>query len=142
MININIENNINDSIHLSNNWIKLICNTILKENNYSEGKITIIFTNDRQLTQFKKQYFNQDLLTDVIAFNLEEKNDPLEGEIYISIDRVKENSLEFNESIINELKRVIIHGCLHLIGYKDESITQKKQMTHLENQYLKISCLN
>ena len=142
MININIENNTNDSIHLSNNWIKLICKTILKENNYSEGKITIIFTNDRQLAQFKKQYFNQDLLTDVIAFNLEEKYDPLEGEIYISIDRVKENSLEFNENIINELKRVIIHGCLHLIGYKDESIKQKKQMTHLENQYLKISYLN
>ena len=67
---------------------------------------------------------------------MEDKNDPIEGEIYISFDRVKENAKEYNEKFINEFKRVIIHGCLHLIGFDDGTNEEKKEMTYLENKYL------
>ena len=93
-------------------------------------------SDDETLRQFKLNFFKQDVLTDVIAFNLEDKGEPIEGEIYISLNRVKENAKEFNEELINELKRVIIHGCLHLIGYDDSTIQEKTQMTSLENRYL------
>ena len=98
--------------------------------------MTIIISNDDFLRKLKLQFFNQDVLTDIIAFNLEDKNDPIEGEIYISFDRVKENAKEYNEKFINEFKRVIIHGCLHLIGFDDSTNEEKKKMTYLENIYL------
>ena len=86
--------------------------------------------------QLKKQYFQQELLTDVITFNLEERGCPVEGEIYISLDRVSDNAKKFKQEIGTELKRVIIHGCLHLIGYDDQTPEQQQQMTLMENVYL------
>ena len=84
----------------------------------------------------KKDYFNIDVYTDVIAFNLEDKNDCLDGEIYISIDDVIENSKIFSKSINNEFARILIHGILHLLGYDDKTKLQKDQMSQLENHYL------
>ena len=104
--------------------------------NLFNGIITIIITQDEELRKLKLKFFNQDVFTDVIAFNLEDENDPIEGEIYISLDRVKENAKEFNEKRIDELKRVIIHGCLHLVGYDDDTIEKKEKMTSLENKYI------
>ena len=94
------------------------------------------YSNDNKLHQLKKQYFHQDVLTDVITFNLEDEGDPLEGEIYISLTRVSENAREFKQEIERELKRVIIHGCLHLLGYDDHTLEEKKAMTILEDHYL------
>ena len=84
----------------------------------------------------KNQYFQQNILTDVITFNLEEDGDPIEGEIYISLNRVSENAWKFKQDIERELKRVIIHGTLHLLGYDDQTSEEKKTMTHLEDHYL------
>ena len=106
------------------------------DKNQTTATISIILSNDEKLLQLKKQYFQQDLLTDVITFNLEESGDPIEGEIYISLNRVTENAREFQQDLGQELKRVIIHGFLHLLGYDDQTSEEKKEMTRMEDQYL------
>jgi len=103
------------------------------------AEISFIFGNDNLLNKLKKEFFNLDHLTDVIAFRLnddEEKN--IEGEIYISIPRAKENAIKFKEPFNRELGRLIIHGCLHLLGFKDESNNEKIEMRDQEDHYLDI----
>lgn len=136
MINAQIKFQIKEKINFDNEWILAIWKKILCDNNIINGVVTIIISNDDFLRKLKLKFFNQDALTDVIAFNLEDENDPIEGEIYISFNRVKENAKEYNEKFINEFKRVIIHGCLHLIGFDDGTNEEKKEMTYLENKYL------
>ena len=84
----------------------------------------------------KKEYFGEDVFTDTISFNLEEENNPIEGEVYISLERVVENARTFKEDFITECKRVIVHGCLHLLGYNDESQKDKTKMIKLEETYI------
>ena len=91
-----------------------------------------------KLLKLKKQYFQIDVLTDIITFNLEENGDPIEGEIYISLNRVSENAMEYKQDPDRELKRVIIHGFLHLLGYDDQTAEEKKAMTNLEDHYLNL----
>ena len=122
------------SIH--KNWIQALCQTILNDNGHDEATITIVFSNDSKLCKLKKEYFGKGVFTDTISFNLEEKGNPLEGEIYISLDRVTENAEIFNQDFIKECKRVIIHSCLHLLGYNDELPDEKAKMTELEELYL------
>jgi len=103
------------------------------------AEISFIFGNDNLLNKLKKEFFNLDHLTDVIAFRLNddaEKN--IEGEIYISIPRAKENAIKFKEPFNRELGRLIIHGCLHLLGFKDESNNEKIEMRVQEDHYLDI----
>ena len=71
-----------------------------------------------------------------MAFNLEDESNELEGEVYISFDRVKDNAKAFNVDLEQEFKRVIIHGTLHLVGYEDKSSKEKNIMTKLENKYI------
>ena len=97
---------------------------------------SIILTNNISLSKLKKKYFNVNQFTDVIAFNLSDEKDCIEGEIYISIDDVKENSKIYSESFENEFKRVLIHGSLHLVGFKDSTEDEKKIMRNLENIFL------
>ncbi|MCD6101073.1 MAG: rRNA maturation RNase YbeY [Candidatus Marinimicrobia bacterium] len=99
-------------------------------------KITIVVSDDKILNELKKKYFGEDLLTDTISFNFNQKNEPVEGEIYISIDRIKENAKDYNESFDRELVRVLIHSILHLFGYEDQTPQGKKQMEALQNFYL------
>ena len=136
MINAQIKFQIKEKINFDNEWIITIWKKILCDNNIFNGVVTIIISNDNFLRKLKLKFFNQDVLTDVIAFNLEDENDPIEGEIYISFNRVKENAKEYNEKFVNEFKRVMIHGCLHLIGFDDGTNEEKKEMTYLENKYL------
>tara|TARA_Y100000590_G_C15612156_1_gene974263 strand:+ start:598 stop:1026 length:429 start_codon:yes stop_codon:yes gene_type:complete len=136
MINATIKFQIQEKIEINDEWIIAVWKKVLSDKKILDGVVTIIMSDDETLRKFKLNFFKQDVLTDVIAFNLEDKGEPIEGEIYISLNRVKENAKEFNEELIDELKRVIIHGCLHLIGYDDSTIQEKKQMTSLENRYL------
>ena len=110
--------------------------TILNDNKHDEASITIIFSNDLKLSKLKKEYFGKDVFTDTISFNLEEKGDSIEGEVYISLDRVSENANIYKQDFITECKRVIIHGCLHLLGYDDEMPKDQTRMTELEERYL------
>ena len=103
-----------------------VCKNILMDNHHDKASITFIFSNDDKLRNLKKKYFNEDVFTDTISFNLEEESDPIEGEVYISLERVYENAITFKQDFITECKRVIIHGCLHLLGYNDESSRDKR----------------
>jgi len=136
MINLKLIYDIEEIVELDSNWLNSICNKILNDQDQDTATISIILSNDEKLLQMKKQYFQQDVLTDVITFNLEENGDPLEGEIYISINRVLENAKKFKQDYIRELKRVIIHGFLHLLNYDDQTSEEKKEMTRLEDHYL------
>ena len=136
MINLKLIYDIEETVDLDNNWLNSICKNILNDQDQDTATISIILSNDEKLLQMKKQYFQQDVLTDVITFNLEENGDPLEGEIYISINRVLENAKKFKQDYIRELKRVIIHGFLHLLNYDDQTSEEKKEMTRLEDHYL------
>lgn len=98
--------------------------------------VNIIFMAKDDLRLMKKEYFGMDVFTDVIAFNLNEPGESIEGEIYLSYDQIVENAREFKVNIQDELLRVLIHGCLHLCGYEDDSQSRKDKMTSLENTYL------
>ena len=89
------------------------------------------------LADLKKKYFLKDQFTDVIAFRLNDYNKSnVEGEIYISLPRARDNAGNFNEPYEKEVSRLIIHGCLHLLGFNDESKKEKKEMTKMENDLL------
>ena len=136
MININILYDNHKKVELDNNWLTNICRKILHDNYQYSASISIIISNDKKLLQLKKNYFDQDMLTDVIAFNLEEDMGPIEGEVYISFTRVLDNAKKYKQDSIIELKRVIIHGILHLTGYNDQSPEERQKMTELEDHYL------
>jgi rRNA maturation RNase YbeY len=110
-------------------WIKKI---VQNESN-TLIQLNFIFCTDDYLLQINRKHLNHSSLTDVISFWI---NDFVEGEVYISIDRVKENALEQKTSFNEELPRVIIHGVLHLLGFKDKSPKEKKEMREKENQAL------
>ncbi len=113
----------------------------IKETIISEGKvpgdISFIFCSDNYLLEVNKQYLNHDYFTDIITFDYVD-NSIISGDIFISCDRVKENAREFNTEFLNELSRIIIHGVLHLCGYKDKSKKDKLLMTQKEDFYLNL----
>lgn len=100
------------------------------------GEISYIFCSDNYLRQINIDYLNHDYLTDIITFDNSDDEDTIEGDIFISVERVMENAGVFNKTFENELRRVIIHGVLHLIGYKDKSGKDKSLMREKEDHYL------
>ena len=136
MITIRLEYDNMEKTNIDENWVRSVCENILMDSNHDEASITFIFSNDDKLRKLKKEYFGEEVFTDTISFNLEEENDPIEGEVYISLERVSENAHTFQQDFITEYKRVIIHGCLHLLGYNDELPEDKTKMTELEETYL------
>ena len=121
---------------------EICCNvlrTVLEDQGVDDGTITAIFGQDELLLSLKKQFFKKNQFTDVIAFrlnNYEEKT--IEGEVYISLPRAKENAKIFGEPFEKEVVKLLIHGALHLLGYEDSSKKSKKEMTLLEDTYLKM----
>jgi probable rRNA maturation factor len=111
----------------------------LNNHNFKKSDITIIFGNDSLLARLKKEFFQKDQLTDVIAFRLNDYELPeIEGEIYISLPRAKENAKLYKETYDKEILRLIVHGCLHLIGFDDRTKLEKLEMTTMENKVLKL----
>ena len=133
MIDINIINDYGNKISFKTKLINQLIENLLFKHDILDAKISIILSNKILLNKLKKDYFNLNHFTDVIAFNLEEGKNPLDGEVYISIDDVLENSEQYKVTFNNEFKRVIIHGVLHLLGFKDGTNKQKNEMTKLEN---------
>tara|TARA_B100000965_G_scaffold169682_1_gene141509 strand:+ start:519 stop:962 length:444 start_codon:yes stop_codon:yes gene_type:complete len=139
VIKIDIVNDCAKSLVTKNNSIVGLSTKVLSLENFNCAEISIILSNREFVSNLKKQYFNVDVFTDVIAFNLEDKGDNIDGEIYISIEDVLENSKKYNITFNDEFKRVLIHGLLHLLGYDDTTEKQKNIMRKLENKYMLLS---
>ncbi len=103
----------------------------------SVGELTFVFCTDDYLHNINKSYLNHDTLTDIITFDYTE-NKTVAGDVFISIERTRENAKTFGVSHKDELHRIIIHGVLHLLGYKDKKPTEKALMTRKEDFYLSL----
>tara|TARA_Y100001970_G_scaffold293882_1_gene444220 strand:+ start:7745 stop:8185 length:441 start_codon:yes stop_codon:yes gene_type:complete len=137
VITVEVINDYNQKLYIESQLIKSLILNVLKFEGVFEADLIFILSNRNYLNKLKKSFFSKDHYTDVIAFNLNDQDEKIEGEIYISIDDVLLNSKEFNQSFNDEFKRVIIHGLLHILGHDDDTIINKKQMTKLENKYMK-----
>ncbi len=113
------------------NWVK----SIVESEGHTAGDITYIFCNDAYLGSMNEKYLKHNTLTDIITFDYSEGG-KLSGDIFISIERVKENAGNFNTTFDNELGRVMAHGVLHLSGFKDKTANEKKLMRSKEDFYL------
>ena len=118
-------------ISLLKNWIKAVIN----EENLIPGDITIVFCSDEYLLSVNQRYLKHDFYTDIITFDYTENN-LISGDMFISIERVRENAASYSVDFFEELDRVIIHGVLHLIGYSDNDEKNSEVMRGKENHYL------
>lgn len=131
-------NNIDISYNLRNkNKLLLWLNSVIENENQILGIIDYNFCSDEQLLKINKKYLNHNDYTDIITFDLSD-NDKIFGDIYISIDRVKENAHQFKTKFHEEILRVMVHGVLHLCGYKDKTPKDKEIMRNKENHYLSL----
>ena len=119
-------------------YVKKIVKETFNFKNILNYDISLVFVSDEYLSDLKKKYFKMNQYTDVIAFRLNEYGTPfVEGEVYISLPRAKENAKIFDEPYSREVSRLIIHGCLHLIGLKDKTNIEKENMTNNEDSILR-----
>lgn len=109
---------------------------LFKEEAFEISRIDYIFCSDAYLLEINNKFLGHDFYTDIITFSLDDTPGARCGEIYISLERVKENARLFKEIIQSELSRVIFHGALHLCGFKDKKKADKAEMTARENFYL------
>jgi rRNA maturation RNase YbeY len=107
--------------------IKRFLEKVIADENKTPGDLIFIFTNDENILDLNRKYMKHDYYTDVISFNYSEKN-TVNGEIYISLDTIKRNAILYQATVREELMRVIIHGLLHLCGYRDENARKKVKM--------------
>jgi probable rRNA maturation factor len=112
-------------------WVK----SAIDNEGKAAGDITYVFCNDEYLCQMNEKYLDHNTLTDIITFDYSEK-DKLSGDICISIERIKENAVGFQTTFNKELGRVMVHGILHLAGFKDKSPEDKRLMRAKEDYYL------
>jgi probable rRNA maturation factor len=115
-------------------WIK---ETIAAEG-YRLDELNYILCSDAYLLEINQQYLDHDTYTDIVTFDNSEKTGTITGDIFISVDRTRENAQTFKVDADTELHRVMIHGALHLLGYLDKKPADKKLMTAKENEYLAI----
>lgn len=115
--------------------IKEIASTIINTENRLVGNISFIFVSDNELLDINRQFLQHDYYTDVITFNYNEGN-IVNGEIYMSIDTIRNNAKTFHVSLLEECHRVMIHGILHLCGYNDTSNEEREQMRLQEERWL------
>ena len=113
-------------------WIK----AVIEKEKLVAGDLSYVFVSDDELLKMNQQFLDHDTYTDIITFDYREGK-TVNGEIYISIDRVKENAGKFKTTFENELHRVMIHGVLHICGYKDKTKVAKELMRKMEDQSLK-----
>ena len=114
-------------------WIS----SFINDHKYRCGTLTFIFCSDTYLLSINKEHLNHDYFTDIITFDYVD-GDVVSGDVFISIDRVKENSKKFHSSFAEELRRVMAHGVLHLMGFSDKSDSEQERMRNEENRCLKL----
>lgn len=118
-----------------NDWIA----TIIQNHDQELGEISVIFCSDEYILKVNREYLEHDYFTDIITFDYCEGG-LVNGDLFISLDTVFDNSKDFETGYDNELMRVIIHGVLHLIGFKDKSDEDQAEMTKQENISLSLLC--
>ncbi len=116
--------------------LKKFLSSIFDEEGFIFKTISFIFCTDAALLHLNKQFLNHDTFTDIITFTMSGEGLPISAEIYISIERVKENAEKFGVIYYSELHRVMIHGILHLCGFSDHTPALKAEMRNKENFYL------
>lgn len=112
-------------IYLNENWSDL------------KMQVEFLFVSSTEMIDYNNQFLNHNYDTDILTFNLSTDNSFIIGQCILSINKINENAVDYNESLESELNRVIYHGLLHLIGYNDETKNDKVVMRDLENKYLK-----
>jgi len=120
--------------------IKTWIGEVIKKKKRKAGEINFIFCSDEYLLQINKQYLNHNTYTDIITFDYSQDTaeTKVSGDIFISIERINENAKKYGKTPENELHRVVIHGVLHLLGYKDKTKIAKAEMTKQENACLRL----
>lgn len=132
MINFNYEIDFNlDNEEAIIAWLS----GVIVSENKKEGEINYIFCDDEYLHKINLEYLNHDTLTDIISFDYTVGNE-LNGDIFVSVERVKDNAIDFNVPFDEELKRVLVHGVLHYCGYKDKSEADELLMRSKEDEKL------
>ena len=116
------------------NWIK----NILYDESFIDESINYIFCSDNYLHQLNREYLDHDTLTDIITFDNSENEGNIEADIFISVDRVRENAKQLGRPFDEELHRVIIHGLLHILGYADKTEPDKRLMREKEDACLSL----
>ncbi len=114
------------------NWIQ----SSIKKEGYQLISLSYVFCSDAYLLEMNIKHLNHKTLTDIITFDLSSSKKEIEGEIYISMERVKENAALYKVPVTQELHRVMIHGVMHLCGYKDKKSAEVKKMRAKEEEYL------
>lgn len=118
---------------LNNRWLRLVAESEIRR----LGQISIIFCSDNYILDINQKYLQHDYFTDIITFDYCE-GDKLSGDLFISVDSVRENAAEFGTEFKDELNRVIVHGILHLIGYDDHTKKEIAEMRSKEDYYLSL----
>ena len=118
---------------LNNKWLRLVAESEIRR----VGQINIIFCSDNYILDVNQQFLQHDYFTDIITFDYCER-DILSGDLFISVDTVRDNAVEYGTEFEDELNRVIVHGVLHLIGYDDHSDEDVAQMRKKEDYYLSL----
>ena len=116
--------------------LKLFIVSLFKKEKKKLAEINYIFCSDDYLLNINRQYLRHDFYTDIITFGLSEPGTAINAEIYISVDRVRDNARQFRTLLRNELHRVIFHGALHLCGYGDKKKKEEQLMRKMEDKYL------
>ena len=115
-------------------WLKKVA----EKEGFRINDLNYIFCSDKYLHKMNLEYLDHDTYTDIITFDNSENDNVIEGDIFISIERITDNSKTLNIQFEDETKRVIIHGLLHLCGYDDHSVEDKAEMRRLESEYIEI----
>jgi len=121
---------------------KTILKTLLTDLFRKEGRqlagLSIVFCSDDYLLELNRQFLQHDYYTDILTFLMSERGAPVEGELYISVDRVRDNARALGVPTLQELRRVILHGALHLCGYKDKLKKDQALIRQKEDRYLQL----
>ncbi|WP_187263437.1 rRNA maturation RNase YbeY [Pontibacter beigongshangensis] len=116
------------------NWIA----TVIEQNEQELESLTYIFCSDDYLHKINLEYLDHDTLTDIITFNNADEEGTIEGDVFVSVDRVRDNAATLGTTFEDELHRVIIHGVLHLLGFKDKTEKQAALMREQEDSCLSL----
>jgi probable rRNA maturation factor len=118
--------------------LKQFITGIFKKEKRTALSLTYVFCSDEYLLDINKQFLQHDYYTDIITFDLSATKSVVEGEVYISVDRIRDNAKQHKATNKNELHRVMFHGVLHLCGYKDKTLKDEKAMRSAEEKYLRL----